>query len=50
MYFWLLNLSFVCTIISMYFAGVAKLVYALALGASGAIHESSSLSARTFWA
>jgi hypothetical protein len=28
-------------------ASVAELVYALALGASGAIHESSSLSART---
>jgi phosphatidylglycerol---prolipoprotein diacylglyceryl transferase len=30
-------------------AGVAELVDALALGASGAIHESSSLSARTFF-
>ncbi len=28
---------------------MAKLVYALALGASGAIHESSSLSARTYY-
>ena len=28
-------------------AGVAELVYALALGASGAIHESSNLSACT---
>lgn len=30
-----------------FYASVAELVYALALGASGAIHESSSLSART---
>lgn len=33
--------------IRKFYASVAELVYALALGASGAIHESSSLSART---
>ena len=42
-----MNLFFFYTIISLCLADVAKLVYALALGASGAIHESSSLSVRT---